>query len=90
MLILFLGFSIWIFTKMLQKKQQWKRMSNREKILWYAQKIEKQLQKNHENVGSVEIFVSKVIDKARYSPHEMTKQEVFAVKRYLDLLKKKS
>ena len=68
-------------------------MSRRQKVLYY----EKQMQKFAENAANAAIsrdnddhMIREILEKARYSNHEITSQELNLVKRHLKLLKRKN
>lgn len=81
---------IFTFIKLLQKKRKWNEMSRRQKVLYY----EKQMQKFAENTAisrdNDDHMIREILEKARYSNHEITSQELNLVKRHLELLKRKN
>ena len=78
-----------ILTKMLQKKWAFKKMTNRQKILYY----EKELKKYDKNIEkpskTANRMTFEIIEKAKFSRQDITRQEVAIVKRHVELLKRK-
>ena len=78
-----------ILTKMLQKKWEFRKMTNRQKVLYY----ENELKKYEENTGkpskTANRMTFEIIEKAKFSQQDITRQEVAIVKRHVELLKRK-
>lgn len=80
-----------IVSKILQKKYRWKQLSNREKVLDY-EKQWKWLRKANgfvrEKEGTAERIMKEIIEKAKYSPYDISDEEVMLVARHIQVLKK--
>lgn len=76
-----------IITKMLQKKYQWKKLNNREKIIYYESRL------NDKNAAKQSKMVNRlayeIIQKAKFSQLDITDEEVRFMKRYVNVQKKK-
>ena len=76
-----------ILTKMLQKKYQWKKLNNREKIIYYESRL------NDKNAAKQSKMVNRlayeIIQKAKFSQLDITDEEVRFMKRYVNVQKKK-
>ena len=65
-------------------------MSRREKVLYYEKQMEKYAENDVKSRDFDNYMTREIIEKARYSNNEITRQELNLVKRYLDLLKRKN
>lgn len=88
-----LGAAVGVFMlgKMLRKKYLWKHYDNREKILRYSEIIEKYQEnpeKTWKNNEVIDELVFQIIQKAKYSPYEISDEETNTVHRYVEILRK--
>jgi hypothetical protein len=79
-----------ILIKMLQNLQKLKKMDNKEKILYYENKLKKYGENQGKSRKTAELMTYGIIEKAKFSDGDITDQEVVIVKRHLDLLKRKN
>lgn len=79
-----------ILIKMLQNLQKLKKMDNKEKILYYENKLKKYGENQGKSRETAELMTYGIIEKAKFSDGDITDQEVVIVKRHLDLLKRKN
>ncbi len=78
--------------KMLRKKRLWQSYSNREKILYYEKKLNKYVDFTDNLTGKAPNSwktVHEIIQKAKYSPYEISEKEVVTVQRFLEIQQKK-
>ncbi len=75
---------------MLQNLQKLKKMDNKEKILYYENKLKKYGENQGKSRKTAELMTYGIIEKAKFSDGDITDQEVVIVKRHLDLLKRKN
>lgn len=88
--VLLIFLLLFLFIKLLQKKRNWEKMSRREKVLYYEKQMEKYAENDVKSRDFDNYMTREIIEKARYSNNEITRQELNLVKRYLDLLKRKN
>lgn len=81
---------IFAFIKLLQKKRKWNQMTNKEKVLFYEKQLEKYAENDVKSRDNSDSMTTKIIQKARYSNHDITRHELNLVKRHLELLKRKN
>lgn len=79
-----------IVTKILQKKKRFINMTNREKILYYEKELQKYGENDEKPRKTANRMTFEIIEKAKFSPNDITKQEVTIVKRHVDLLNRKN
>lgn len=82
-------FVIILLTKMLQKKRKWKRMTNKEKVLYYENELKKYSKKSEKPRKTADRMTYEIIEKAKFSEQEITDQELVIVKRHVELLMRK-
>lgn len=87
--IIIVGVLIIILTKMLQKMIKLKRMTNKEKVLYYENELIKYGQNIEKSRKTADRMTFEIIEKAKFSPNNINVQEVVIVKRHLELLKRK-
>lgn len=77
--------------KKLRELYLWKQYDNREKVLFYSRQMEKYENNPKKAWKSNEIvdeMVIGIIQKAKYSPYEISDEEMNMVRRHVDILKK--
>ncbi len=79
-----------ILIKMLQNLQKLKKMDNKEKILFYENKLKKYGENQGKSRKTAELMTYGIIEKAKFSDADITDQEVVIVKRHLGLLREKT
>ena len=84
-----LVFVLIILTKMLQKKLEFKKMTNRQKVLYYENKLKKYEKNTEKPSKTANRMTFEIIEKAKFSQQDITRQEVAIVKRHVDLLMRK-
>lgn len=85
-------YGIYVFLKILRERHQWKLYSNREKILYYEKILNKYVdfsESMRENSKKTYKIVYEIIQKAKYSPYEISEIEVTTIKRFLEIQRKK-
>ena len=91
--IMFLLLAMILFvtiTKMLQKKKRFLKLTNRQKVLYYEKEMLKYGEDIEKPTKTADRMTFQIVEKAKFSQKDLTKQEVRIVKRHLDLLKKKN
>lgn len=79
-----------MLTKMLQNIRKLRRMSNKEKILYYENEFKKYGEKLGKSSKTADRMTYQIVEKAKFSDGNITDREVVIVKRHLDLLKRKN
>lgn len=88
--IVLIALLVIILTKVLQKKRAWKYMTNKQKVLYYENKLRKYDENTEKPSETADRVTFEIVEKAKFSEKDITEQEVAIVKRHLDLLKRKN